>query len=243
MIDVLLWDYDGTLADSYKKNYAVTFEVLKKGVPRLYHNLPAALKTADSFLRAVTDYEDWRKLYTDCYGMTPEETEIAGRLWAQCQQECTVIAPLFDGAGALLEKYRQRKQGIISQNSADEIRKVLRLNALEDCVGYVCGYTDVPQFSPKPATAPFEKCVEMLGIRPAEETVVYIGDHEEDVIFTQNIRRLYDRSGNKPMRIFSVAAAYSGSHPQAWKHAPDFCADSIAQLGEILQTIDQMTND
>lgn len=238
MLDAVLWDYDGTLADSVEKNYAVTLEVLRQGVPRLYRELPKALTSVDAFFEAVTAYEDWRKLYTECYGMTAQETELAGRLWSICQRENTLTAPLFDGVGSLLKAYRGRKQGIVSQNSGEEIRKVLAENGLDGCVGYVCGYTDVPQFSPKPSPVPFLKCAQMLRLNPAEDTMVYIGDHEEDVLFVQNIRRHYQENEGVHVRIFSVAAAYSGSSPESWQNQPDFCAHSITELGDILQRID-----
>ncbi len=238
MLDAVLWDYDGTLADSYEKNYSVTLDVLKKGVPRLHKELPAALESVDTFFKAVTAYEDWRRLYTECYGMTSEETELAGRLWEPCQRESTLIAPLYDGVGELLKRYKDRKQGIVSQNSGEEILKAFSLNGLDGCAGYVCGYTDVPQFSPKPSPVPFLKCAEMLGIKPFEDTIVYIGDHEEDVLFVRNIRRYYAEKYNAKIRIFSVAVSYSGSNPRAWKNQPDYQAHSIAELGEVLRRID-----
>ncbi len=240
MLNAVLWDYDGTLADSYEKNYYVTLEVLRKGVPRLYREPPAALASVATFFEAVTVFEDWRKLYTECYGMTPEETELAGRLWSVCQRESTLTAPLFDGVGEILQRYGDRKQGIVSQNSGEEIRVVLHDNGLDGCVGYVCGYTDVPQFSPKPSPVPFLKCVEMLHIQPSADKIVYIGDHEEDVLFVRNIRRYYEDNG-VPIRILSVAASYSGSRPATWEHQPDYVAHSIKELAAILKEIDEET--
>lgn len=238
MLNAVLWDYDGTLADSYEKNYAVTLDVLKRGVPRLYEKLPSALELKETFISAVTAYEDWRRLYTECYGMTVEETERAGRLWEPCQRDCALIAPLYDGAGEILKEYGDRKQGIVSQNSGEEILKILHMNALDGCVGYVCGYTDVPQFSPKPSPVPFIKCAERLGINPAEDTVVYIGDHEEDVLFVKNIRRYCEEELTAEIRIYSVAAAYSGSNPKVWKNQPDYTAYSVSELSEVLRRID-----
>ena len=237
MIDAVLWDYDGTLADSFEKNYTVTLDVLRKGVPRLYKNLPPALESKETFTKAVTEYEDWRRLYIDCYGMTAEETERAGFLWSVCQRECNMTAPLYDGVDILLSAFSSRKQGIVSQNSSDEIRKVLDSNGLDGYVKYICGYKDVPQFSPKPSPVPFLKCAELLKINPKKDKVVYIGDHEEDVLFCENIRSYYEEQGVS-IKIISVAVSYSGSRPDTWLHKPDYCANSIQELRSVLKTID-----
>lgn len=237
MIDVLMWDYDGTLADSHLKNYRVTFEVLRRAVPRLFENPPAALSSPEAFFEAVKKHENWRELYRVCYGMTDEEVERSGSLWGACQKTVSDVPPLFDGMEALLRSFSDRKMAIVSQNASDEIAAVLAEKDLLSAFDFICGYLDVPQFSPKPSVVPFLKCAEKLPIDTSSEKIVYVGDHEEDVLFAENIRR-YFRERGENIDIVSVAVSYSGSDPSSWKTRPDFTAATVSNLREVLAAID-----
>ena len=62
----ILWDYDGTLINSAKKNIAVTIEVLRHFDPDIEVHLPAALQSYVAYQEANHHYRNWQTLYTDC---------------------------------------------------------------------------------------------------------------------------------------------------------------------------------
>ncbi len=47
-VGAILWDYDGTLADSSKKNIEVTIEILRRFIPDVDENVPEALASRTS---------------------------------------------------------------------------------------------------------------------------------------------------------------------------------------------------
>ena len=233
MFDVLIWDYDGTLADSLVKNYHVTLDMLRRAVPRLAENLPAALQSPDTFAQALKQHENWREMYRLSYGMTPDEVELAGSYWAACQRDNTMVPSLFDGMDSLLRELGGQRMAIVSQNSSEQIASVLSDKGLSGCFDDICGYTDVPRLSPKPSPVPFLRCADRLSVDAEKDAIVYIGDHEEDVMFVRNIRRYYAELGQK-INITSVAVSYSGSEPLSWAIRPDAVADSVEALRELL---------
>ena len=81
-IDAVLWDFDGTLADSAAKNIAITKQILAKVAPRLTgEGLPRALRSIDDYHVANHGAENWRELYRDYFGMTADEIQVAGPMW------------------------------------------------------------------------------------------------------------------------------------------------------------------
>ncbi|WP_276629399.1 hypothetical protein [Terrisporobacter hibernicus] len=58
-ISAILWDYDGTLVNSVKKNIEVTKEVLKNFIPDLDNNLPKALTSVENYEEANYKYKNW----------------------------------------------------------------------------------------------------------------------------------------------------------------------------------------
>jgi phosphoglycolate phosphatase-like HAD superfamily hydrolase len=50
-----------------------------------------------------------------------------------------------------------------------------------------------------------------------DKTIIYVGDHEGDVIFTRNIAGRVCSSNT----LISVAVSYSGGRPDTWENQPD----------------------
>ena len=72
-IKAILWDYDGTLADSSKKNIEVTLEILRRFIPDVDENVPEALASRTSYQDAYGKMSDWKELYRTCYGLDDEQ--------------------------------------------------------------------------------------------------------------------------------------------------------------------------
>ena len=100
-IDAVLWDFDGTLANSAAKNIAITKQILAKVAPRLTGaSLPTCLQSESAYHVANHAAEHWRELYRDFFGMNDAEIEEAGPMWDGHQ--------LLDEAGVLLGVLRER---------------------------------------------------------------------------------------------------------------------------------------
>ena len=63
MFTAILWDYDGTLANTPVKNLAVTRAVLARLDPALLDPLPEALTSLAAYQAANYRWRNWRELY------------------------------------------------------------------------------------------------------------------------------------------------------------------------------------
>jgi len=97
-VDAILWDFDGTLADSTAKNIAITKQILARVAPRLTgDNLPRSLQSEADYHIANHGADHWRDLYRVFFGMTNDEIETAGPLWETYQSLDNTDVTLFDG--------------------------------------------------------------------------------------------------------------------------------------------------
>ena len=86
--DAILWDFDGTLADSTAKNYNITLQILDKVAPHLTTgNLPSWLQNKANYHKAIQQAENWQDLYRDFFGMALEDIQAAGPMWEEHQEE------------------------------------------------------------------------------------------------------------------------------------------------------------
>lgn len=69
MLDAILWDYDGTIANTPVKNLAVTKAVLERLDPSLLDPMPEALTSLAAYQKANYRWNNWRELYVHAYGV------------------------------------------------------------------------------------------------------------------------------------------------------------------------------
>ncbi len=210
MFTAILWDYDGTLADTAVKNFAVTKAVLHRLDPALLDPLPEALTSLEAYRAADRRSENWRELYVRAYGVPPEQLDEAGALWGPCQRAEETLPPLFSGLAPVLEALRGVPMGICSQNEGGNIRAALAAHGVSDCFGAVVGHTDVPFDRQKPDPAAFLRCLERLGL--PEGRFAYIGDHAGDVQFGRGAQSALRAMGRRAS-VTCVTAAWNGAPP------------------------------
>ncbi len=75
-LSAILWDYDGTLVDSTKKNMAVTIEILQEFIPDIHQKLPTVLTYPEEYRQANYKYKDWREIYRECYNLSESQINI-----------------------------------------------------------------------------------------------------------------------------------------------------------------------
>lgn len=235
MFNAILWDYDGTIADTPVKNIAVTKVVLARmGLLGPSDPLPEALTSLEAYHRANHRYQNWRELYLHAYNVPADRLDEAGDLWAPCQLADETQPPLFDGMGETLGRLKAVPMGICSQNSSRNIHVALAEHGIDGCFAAVVGQDDVPMTAQKPDPASFLKCLEQLGLE--EGRFAYIGDHAEDVTFGRNAEAAL-RARGRDVTVVCVTAAWSGAEVAAWPQQPDAVANAPTELAELLERL------
>ena len=225
--DAILWDFDGTLANSAAKNIAITKQILAKVAPRLTgSNLPRSLESEADYHVANHGADHWRDLYRDFFGMTTAEIESAGPLWETYQILDKTRVTLFDGVADTITHLERYPQGICSANATSNIRQVLVEHGINSAFESVIGYEDLPHHHQKPAPDGGLKCLREIFGDTRGKTIIYVGDHIADVIFS---RRLSAQLGPSST-VISVIVTHSGASPGQWREQPDEVIDSTVDL-------------
>lgn len=225
--DAILWDFDGTLADSAAKNIAITKQILARVAPRLTgENLPRYLQSVEDYHVANHGADHWRDLYRDFFGMNSTEIKAAGPLWETYQLIDNTGVTLFDGILDTVKRLSRFPQGICSANSTSNIRQVLDGHGITSAFQSVIGYEDLPYHEQKPAPDGGLKCLQEIFGEVRGKTIIYIGDHIADVMFARGLGERLDPSNT----VISVTVTYSGADPGCWKQQPDEVIESPSEL-------------
>ena len=231
-IDAVLWDFDGTLANSAAKNIAITKQILAKVAPRLTgDNLPSCLQSESSYHVANHAAEHWRELYRDFFGMNDEEIEAAGPMWDGHQLLDETEVTLFEHVATTVQALSSVPQGICSANSTRNISRVLDANGLSGYFNSVIGYEGLHEHEQKPAAHGGIQCLQEIFGQANGQSVVYIGDHIADVIFSRDLAERLGPSSN----VTSVVVTHSGARPESWRLQPDLVIQSPAELAGFLR--------
>ena len=228
-VDAVLWDFDGTLADSAAKNIAITKQILNQVAPRLTGDgLPRSLKSEADYHIANHAADHWRDLYRDFFGMTGTEIEIAGPLWETHQMLDKTAVTLFDGVAETIGRLSHLPSGICSANATRNIRQVLIEHGISSSFQSVIGYEDLPHHHQKPAPEGGIKCLQKIFDSTHGKTVIYVGDHIADVLFARALGERLDASNT----VISVVITHSGANPEQWREQPDMVIEKPATLAE-----------
>ena len=228
----IIWDYDGTLVDSRQKNLNVTRKIVSqilKGDPT---EIPA-LSSLTNYHQAHIKATNWREFYKESFGLTEEQTDDAGRMWTGYQLEDQTSIPLFDGVGEAIISLHGFPQGIVSQNSRENIIQYLMQKNLLSYFESVIGYEEVDLDKQKPNPEGLMMCIEKLtDFKPG--IVIYIGDHESDVQCALNANNIL-RKNNPEIRIISIGAFYGFNVDTSdWSVLPDYQVKNAADIKSII---------
>ena len=232
-LQAIIWDYDGTLVDTRHKNLNVTREIVESfGVdPNDY----TALQSLENYEQANKSSRNWRELYRREFGFTDKQTDDAGGLWTDYQLEDDTPVPFYDGIQDVVLALQNFLQGIVSQNSKRDIARTLEAGELLPHFKSIVGYEEVHLRKQKPEPDGLLTCLERLtGFRPGY--VLYIGDHETDVLCALNANLELQRN-HSGVRVMSIGALYgSGNFVSDWSVKPDHKAESVEDIIDIVQT-------
>jgi len=221
-LTAVVWDFDGTLVDTRRRNYNVVRRVLTEVVGSRVDDLPA-LRSPEAYDQVNRGYANWRDLYTNEFGLSEAETDRVGRTWTRYQLEDDTPAPVFDGVAGVLAALRFVPHGVVSMNGRPQIARSLREANLHERFACIVGWEDVDIRRQKPEPDALLQCLQRLtGLEPG--TVLYVGDHETDARCAANAERVLAERG-AALSIVTVAAGFAGQPDvQRWSVRPDHTA-------------------
>ena len=226
-VDAILWDFDGTIANSAAKNIAITKQILTRVAPRLTgEKLPRCLSSTDAYHVANHGAENWRDLYRDFFGMNTEEIETAGPLWETYQLLDKTPVTLFDGVAETVVCLSRYPLGICSANATENITRVLDEHGIAPCFRSVIGYEDLLLHEQKPAPDGGLRCLQEIFGHTHGKTIIHIGDHVADVLFAHGLGERLGPSST----VISAVVTYSGAQPDNWGKQPDVVFESPSDL-------------
>lgn len=228
-VKIILWDYDGTLVNSAKKNIEITKKILLHLKPDVYaHQIPACLLDEKLYQEANHSAKNWIDLYQNYLLLTQEEALQAGSLWKSYQENEQTPVTLFDGLANVISSVSHARHGICSQNSKTNIVKTLNKFEILNYFTCIIGYDDLPSDRQKPDPAPGILCLSDFPSEIGKADIFYVGDHESDVIFADNLQNVLKQ------RVYAVSVTYSGGEPHKWGAKPDYIANTPSTLLNIL---------
>lgn len=80
MVKAIIWDYDGTLVDTRRKNLAVTKEIMGE-VMQESPDEYKVLQSLDQYQEANENSENWRELYKNYFQLSDSQIHEAGAMW------------------------------------------------------------------------------------------------------------------------------------------------------------------
>lgn len=231
----IIWDYDGTLVDSRRKNLNVTRKIVSKILKGDPSEIPA-LSSLSNYHHAHIKATNWREFYEESFGLTEEQTDEAGRMWTEFQIKDNTPIPLMDGVEDVIFSLNKYPQGIVSQNSRSNIIRYLKEKNLLSYFKDIVGYEEVSMERQKPIPDGLLLCIERLtDFKPGY--VFYIGDHETDVRCAFNANNILKKN-NAGLKIISLGAFYGFDVDRSeWSVLPDH---KIQSAGDIIDVIDNL---
>ena len=228
----VIWDFDGTLVDSRRKNLNVTRKIISKILGK-DSKFFLVLNSLQDYHEAHIQATNWREFYKESFGLTWEQTDDAGRMWTEFQIKDNTPIPLLDGIEDVINSLNKYPQGIVSQNSRNNIIRYLKEKNLLSYFKDIVGYEEVELINQKPAPDGLSMCIEKL-VGHNSGYIFYIGDHETDIKCALNANNIL--SENKTdMKIISIGAFYGFDvDTSSWSVMPDYEAKSALDVSEII---------
>ena len=236
MIKAVIWDYDGTLVDTHIKNLNVTRKIIEQITGKKHEGFPP-LSNLNNYRLAARKAENWRTLYKNEFDLNENEIDKAGKLWSEFQLKDETEVPFYDGIKDVIKALKEYPHGIVSQNSRENIRQYLQKSKMLKYFKSILDYEEVETSKQKPEPDGLLKCISEI-VPHKRGTVIYIGDHETDIRCAINANKRYKENGSN-FNVISIGAFYDADTDiSSWKVQPDFVADRVEDIIEIIKTVD-----
>jgi HAD superfamily hydrolase (TIGR01549 family) len=234
-LKAIVWDFDGTLADTHARNLNVNRRIVEEMTGRRWQEV-AALSSVEAYAAAWSRVRNWQELYTTVLGLAPEQCAKAAQRWAPYQLDDPTPTPLFPGIAETLHELRTFPQAVVSQNDRAIIAHTLAEAGVDHYFSALVGYAEVPIDRQKPAPDGLLRALEILGIEePA--TALYIGDHEADALCAHNANRDLLALGHE-LWFRSIAASFDGGpEPTSWTAAPHHRVEAPHEIWQLVAAL------
>lgn len=204
---LILWDFDGTLADTLP------------GVLRIYNRLAEkhGFRTVEdpTAVRGLTMHE-----FLTSHRIPLAKVPLVVREIVAAQRSEIAHVRLHEHLPALLPRLARSRcrLGVVSSNAEENIRACLRANGVEECFAFVAGYSRL-----------LGKHHALRRVLKQEELVpgeaLYIGDEVRDVLAARAVG----------IDVAAVCWGINSEAVLA-RHAPTFIAVSAAELAALVET-------
>lgn len=234
----VIWDFDGTLVDSRRKNLNVTRKIISKILGKDPIKF-LVLNSLQDYHNAHIQATNWREFYKQSFSFDELQTDEAGKLWTSYQQEDNTPVLLINGIYDAIAVMDNIPQGIVSQNSKSNIERILEEKEISSYFKVIVGYEEVELKNQKPAPDGLLMCIEKL-VGHNSGYIFYIGDHETDIKCALNANNIL--SENKTdMKIISIGAFYGFEvDTSGWSVLPDFQIQNTADIKSIVNNFNQI---
>ncbi|MEP6742801.1 MAG: HAD family hydrolase [bacterium] len=204
-INILLFDWDGTLVDSAHLGLAA----YEKSFAALGFNFDHEI-----YQRAYSP--NWYSTY-EALGLPKEQWQIADELWVRHYDEMT--AELVPGAAETIDGLRRKgyRLGVVSSGNDCRVKREIQTLGFEDIFEAVVCNEQMQNKKPHPEG--LHTAMRMVGCSPEEAG--YVGDSPEDI-------EMGKRAG-----MFTVAVR--STYPTSWRLRtanPDIYVESLSELSE-----------
>jgi HAD superfamily hydrolase (TIGR01549 family) len=164
-IKAIIWDWDGTLIDSYYACYKASKEIF------LHFGIEIS---CEEYTKNFVP--NWYKMY-ERFGLKKEYWEIADKLWYKYFDHSSVN--WREGALENLEYIKSKgiRQGVVTASTRKDIEKEAIYLKPERFIDHFLCWDDCQKTKPEPE--PLLNILEILDVSP--ENSVYIGDTAEDI--------------------------------------------------------------
>ncbi len=167
----ILFDWDGTLLDSFPAGYRASIAVLR------HYGIEV---DRERFLETYSPnwYESYEKL-----GVPREEWDKADQMWRRTYREES--SDPFPFVVEMLDRLRDAglTLGIVTAGNRDRVRRELGHHGLEAFFATIVCFEDTEEKKPHPA--PLTLALEQLDVAPA--ATVYVGDRPEDIVMGRRV--------------------------------------------------------
>lgn len=231
-ISGIIWDYDGTLVDSRMKNFNVTKTILSVITSDLNKEY-SALNSLESYEKASIKSANWRELYRNEFGLDEKQIDDAGRLWTKFQLLDKTEVDLVEGMSFTVPKLEAYPQGIVSQNSSENIKRNLERFNLKKYFDRIIGYEEVDFAKQKPNPEGLLTCISEIVNLKNNDSVIYIGDHITDI---QCAHFANDKMGRNA--VISILLNHNKHNlTQVWDYKPDYIANHPRVILDIIENV------
>ncbi len=214
-LKAVIFDFDGTLADTIKTIVAAKQETMRK----------LGLEVKDERICASTIGLPSKEAFAATYpGLADEILDKCVEIYSISFEEKVKTMPpeLFDGAGEVLQKLKEKgyKLALASSRRNTSLHGFMDRWKMWDTFDVVFGCNDTEKHKPDPE--PVIKILEKLSIKPEEALVV--GD------------MTYDIEMGKRAGAYTCAATYGNSTRQELAASgPDHMIDDIKELMDFIK--------